>query len=176
MSFQLSCEQFRTMIFYDWKIALTYKDCHARLVQPWGSNAPSDQTAFNCFCQFQRNKFTVQDAPRSGRSSTSVTQQTIDAVRKITEDDLHSTYQQIEAILSISSMAINSIIHDYLTLRKVRARWVRLTLTDEQKQLRVQFCSHSLKKFGEGRSRRVFDIITDDQSCFYHYDSELKEQ
>ena len=26
MSFQLSSEQFRTMIFYDWKIALTYKD------------------------------------------------------------------------------------------------------------------------------------------------------
>ena len=26
MSFQLSHEQFRTMIFYDWKIGLTYKD------------------------------------------------------------------------------------------------------------------------------------------------------
>ena len=36
MSFQLSREQFRTMILYDWKIALTYKDCHARLVQAWG--------------------------------------------------------------------------------------------------------------------------------------------
>ena len=50
------------------------------------------------------------------------------------------------------------------------------TLTDDQKQLRVQFYRHSLKRFEEGRPRRVFDMITADVSCFYHYDPELKEQ
>ena len=69
-------------------------------------------TVFICFRQFQRNKFSVQDAPRLARPSTSVTEQTINAVRKIIEDDPHSTYQQIEAILGISSALINSIIHD----------------------------------------------------------------
>ncbi|CAF4782647.1 unnamed protein product, partial [Rotaria sp. Silwood2] len=87
--------------------------------------------------------------PRSGRPSTSVNEQTIDAVRKIIEDDPHSTYQQIENILGISSTAINSIIHDYLNLRKM---------------------------FEERQSRCVFDIITGDESWFYHYDSKLKEQ
>ena len=159
------------MILYDWKIGLTYKDCHARLVQ-----ASFYHTVFNWFRQFQRNIFTLQHAPRSGRPSKFLTKHTIDAVRKIIEDDPNSTYQQIEAILGISSMAINSIIHDYLNLRKVFARWVPHTLTDDQKQLRVQFCRHSLKRFEEGRSRRVFDIITGDESCFYHYDPQLKEQ
>ena len=69
-------------------------------------------TVFNWFRKFQRNKFSVQDAPRSDRPSTSVTKQTI-------EDDPHSTHQQIEAILGISSTTINSRIHDYLNLRKV---------------------------------------------------------
>ena len=50
------------------------------------------------------------------------------------------------------------------------------TLTDGQKQLRVQLYRHSLKRFEEGRSRRVFNVITGDESCFYHYDPELKEQ
>ena len=50
------------------------------------------------------------------------------------------------------------------------------TLTDDQKQLRVQFYRHSLKRFEDGRSRRVFDIITGDESYFYYYDSQLKEQ
>ena len=50
------------------------------------------------------------------------------------------------------------------------------TLTDDQKQLRVQFCCHSLKRFEEGRSRPMFDIITGDESCFCHDDPELKEQ
>ena len=140
------------------------------------SNAPCDHTVFNCFREFQRNKFTLQHAPRSDRPSTSLTQQTIHVVRKIIKDDPHSTYQQIEAILGISSTTINSINHDYLNLRKVCARWMLHTLTDDQKQLRVQFCRHSLKRFEEGRSRCVFDIVSDDESCFYHYDPELKEQ
>ena len=153
-----------------------YKDYHVRLVQAWGSNAPSDHTVFHCFRQFQPNKFSVQVAPRSGRPSTSLTQQTIDVVRKIIEDNSHSTYQQIEAILGISSKAIDSIIYDYLHLRKVCARWVPHILAVDQKQLRLQFCRHSLKRFEEARSRCVFDIITGDESYFYHYDPELKQQ
>ncbi|CAF3439551.1 unnamed protein product, partial [Rotaria sp. Silwood2] len=92
MSFQLSCKQFRTMILYDWKIGLTYKGSHVRLVQTWGGGeqVPSDHTVFNWFREFQRDNFSVQDAPRSGRPSTSVNEQTIDAVRKIIEDDPHS--------------------------------------------------------------------------------------
>ena len=85
-------------------------------------------------------------------------------------------YQQIEAILGISSTPINSIIHDYLNLRKVGGGWVPHTLTDDQKRLRLQFCRHSLKRFEEGWSRRVFAIITNEESCFYHYDPELEEQ
>ena len=73
-----------------------------------GSNAPSHHTVFNCFREFQSNKFSVQHVPRSASPSTSLTEQTINAVRKIIEDDPHSTYHQIEAILSISSTTINS--------------------------------------------------------------------
>ena len=62
-------------------------------------------------------------------------------------------YQQIEAILGISFTSINSIIHDYLNLRKVCARWTLHALTDNEQQLRLQFCHHSLKRFEEGRSR-----------------------
>ena len=50
------------------------------------------------------------------------------------------------------------------------------TLIGDQKRLRVQFCRHSLKRFEEGRSRHVFDIITGDESRFHHYDPQLKEQ
>ena len=51
--------------------------------------------------------------------------------KKIIEDDPHSTYQQTEAILGISSIAINSRIHDYLNRKKVCDGWVPQTLTDD---------------------------------------------
>ena len=122
------------MTLYDWKISLTYNDCHAHLVQAWrGEQTSSDHTVFNWFHEFQRNKFSVQYAPRSTRPSTSAAEQTIDAVRKIIKDDPHSTYQHIEAILGISSTPTNSIIHGYLNLRTVYAQWMSHTLTDDQK-------------------------------------------
>ncbi len=109
MSFQLSHEQFRTI------------------------QAPSDRTVLNWFHEFQRNNLSVEDAARSSHPKTFVTEQTIDVVRTIIENDPHSTYKQIEDILRISSPAINSIIHDYLKLRKVCTRWVPHQLTNDQK-------------------------------------------
>ena len=50
------------------------------------------------------------------------------------------------------------------------------TLIDDKKQLPLQFCCHSIKRFEEGRSCRVFDIIAGDEFYFYHYDPELKQQ
>jgi HTH domain in Mos1 transposase len=122
MSFELSREQFRTMILYDWKIGLTYKESHVRLVQAWRDQAPSDRTVLNWFHEFQQGNYNVEDADRPGRPRTAVTEETISAVQSIIENDPHSTYQQIEDILGIGSSAVNSIIHDHLNLRKVCAR------------------------------------------------------
>ena len=33
-----------------------------------------------------------------------------------------------------------------------------------------------MKQFEQGRSRRVYDIVTGDESWFHHYDSETKQQ
>ena len=35
MAIELSREQFRTMILYDWRIGLNYKKNHAHLVSAW---------------------------------------------------------------------------------------------------------------------------------------------
>ena len=64
---------------------------------------------------------------------------------------------------SMSSASVSSINHDYLNLGKVCARWVSHQLTDAQKQFCIQFCRQSLKRFEKSRSRRVSDIITDDE-------------
>ncbi|CAF0883577.1 unnamed protein product [Didymodactylos carnosus] len=91
-------------------------------------------------------------------------------------DDPHSTYEQTEHTLGIGSSAVNSIIHEYLKLHKICTRWVPHQLTDDQKQFRIQFYLDSLERFERGQSRSVFDIITGDESWFYHYDPTTKQQ
>ncbi len=49
-------------------------------------------------------------------------------------------------------------------------------LTEDEKQLRIEFCQQSLKRFEEGRSHLVFDIVIGDEPWFYHYDPTTKEQ
>ena len=142
----------------------------------WGNQAPSDRTVLNCFHEYERGKLDVSDLSRSGRTRTALTDEMIDAVGLMIDDDPHVTYQQIEFSFGINSPAIYSILHDHLKLRKVCARWVKHSLTNEQKRLRIEFCCESLKRFEQGRSRHVFDIVTGDELWFHHYDPEIKQQ
>ncbi|CAF1459969.1 unnamed protein product [Didymodactylos carnosus] len=122
MNFELSREQFRTMILYDWKTGLTHNGSHVPLVQAWEDQAPSDRTVRDWYHEFDRSNFSVEDAARSGRPRTAINEETIDAVRSIIEDDPHSTYEQIEHTLGIGSSAVNSIIHEYVKLHKICTR------------------------------------------------------
>jgi hypothetical protein len=59
-------------------------------------------------------------------------------------------------------MAIHTILHEHLSLRKITSRWVPYDLTDDQKRKRVLFCQQNLAKFNEGKWR-ICDIITGDE-------------
>ena len=68
--------------------------------------------------------------PRFGRPHTAVTDEMIDIVRLVIDDDPHVTYQQIEFSLRINLPPIYSILHDHLKLRKVGVQWAPHSLTD----------------------------------------------
>lgn len=53
-------------------------------------------------------------------------------------------------------------------------RSVPYFLTEAQKQEHVDYCLKMLEKFDDGRSKRVLDIVTGDESRFYYYDPEMK--
>jgi hypothetical protein len=91
MTFELSREQFRTMILYNWKIGLTYKESHARLVQARGNQAPSVRTVLNWFHEFRQSNFSVEDAIHLNHSPTAVTEETFNAVPAVSEDYSNGT-------------------------------------------------------------------------------------
>jgi hypothetical protein len=80
MSFHISDEKFRSMVLYDWKIGLTYKDSHARLVQAWGDQAPSDRTILDWIHEFEQSNFSIENLVYLERSSTVVTEETFNSV------------------------------------------------------------------------------------------------
>mgnify|MGYP006940065011 FL=1 len=54
-----------------------------------------------------------------------------------------------------------------LQLRKITARWVPNILTENQRFERVRICKENLEKFNR-ETWRLCDVITGDESWFYH--------
>ena len=104
----------------------------------------------------------MEDAPHIDRLRTAVTLENLEVVHQLVVVDPHTTYQQIENILQIGSAATETILHEYLGLRKSRCRSMPYFLTETQKRDRVDYCLEMLEKFDGGRSKRVYDIITCD--------------
>ena len=100
----------------------------------------------------------------------------MDQVLELVIQDSHVTYAQIEHETGLSSGTINVIIQKELCLRKLCARWIPHSLTLEQKSVRVDFCKIMLKRFDNGTSRAVSDILTGDETWIYNYDPETKQQ
>ncbi len=103
-----------------------------------------------------------------------VTLENLEVIHQLVVVDPYTAYQQIEDISQIRSAATEAILHDYLGLRMITYRSVAYFMTEAQKQEHVDYCLKILEKFDDGRSRRVLDIATGDESQFYYYDPEMK--
>ena len=141
-------------------------DIHQELTTVYGAQALCYSTVQKWSKFFREGNMQIEDEPRSGRPVTKATQENIDLVRRLIEEDPHSTYDDIEEQTELSSGTISRIIHDHLKLKKISSRWVPHDLTAEQKQLRVEFCRKNLRKLEEG-AWRLCDIMTGDEIWIY---------
>ncbi|CAH2010775.1 unnamed protein product [Acanthoscelides obtectus] len=106
---ELNREHFRAIIYYNFQRQLTQQECLAELLY---------STISRWYGEFKRGRLSLGDDPRVGAPKTAVTQENVDAVRKLIIEDRHVTYREIEASLKISKTSI-------IRSRSVRKRWSR---------------------------------------------------
>lgn len=172
----LSRENFRAMIFYDFRCHISQQESYDRLRLAFHDEAPSRATVYNWFNEFKRGRTNLTDDLREGRPSTATTEDNISVVRRMIETDKRVTYQQIRTSLGIGMSQVHKILHEHLAVRKLCARWIPHNLTEAQKLRRVDWCREMIQKFNGGDSNAVFDILTGDESWIYCYDPETKRQ
>ncbi|KAI6649873.1 Histone-lysine N-methyltransferase SETMAR [Oopsacas minuta] len=154
----LNGEHFHAVIFYDFKIGLTHRDCHERLTQAFPSSSPSFPTVTNWYREFSRKRESLGDAPRTGRPQTATTTDHIEMVRSLVVEDRQITYNMIQSTLGISAWAVSKILHEDLGLHKLDSWWILHLLTDSQNQDRIDWCKSMLVKFDMGKSSRISQI------------------
>lgn len=164
------------MIYYDFKKGLTPLQCYKSLSETFVSSCPSRATVYFWFNEFRRGRQTVKDDPRSGRPNEVVTDTNVQRVRKLIERDPHCTYGIIQATLHVSSTTVHTILHRHLGLRRRCCRWIPHSLSQDQKEARVEWCRLMLDKYAEGTSKSVFNIVTGDETWVYTFDPKSKQQ
>lgn len=172
----LTRKDFRAMIFYDFKSSLSPHECSTRLQNAFGVEAPHLSTVRRWYAEFNRGRVSLDDEFREGRPSTAVTEENVAAVRRLIEENRRITYDEIRGQLGIGMSQIQKILHENLKVRKLCCRWIPHELTSGQKRARVDWCQEMLRKYKNGCSNGVYNIVTGDETWIYCYDPEKKQQ
>ena len=148
---ELERRDYRAMIYYDFRRGLSQEECLKLLLETFSYAAPSRATVFRWFAEFRRGRESLQDDPHPGRPPTAALPETISAVEKMLKVDGRMTYIMMQERINIGATALNTILHEHLKVRKVSARWVPHSLTEEQKERRVSWCQFMLENFDNGK-------------------------
>jgi [histone H3]-lysine36 N-dimethyltransferase SETMAR len=159
-------EQLRFYIRTRTILEVNPKTIHEELTLAYGPEVVSYSTVQKWSQLFREGRIEVEDDPRSGRPVSVPTEENINLVREVIDQDPHATYDDIVEETSLSRWAVGTIIHDHLKLEKVSSRWVPHELTPQQKQDRVNFCKENLAKF-RSNSWRLCNIVTGDETWIY---------
>ena len=83
--------------------------------------------------------------------------------------------EEIAQALGISHGSVSTILHDRLGMRKLTARWIPKSLSDEQMATRVSVCSAFFKRF-RSKDDFLLRIVTVDETWVHYYEPENKAQ
>ena len=81
--------------------------------------------------------------------------------------------QEIAQALGISHGSVSTILHDRLGMRKLTARWVPKSLSDDQMATRASVCSVLFKRF-KSKDDFLLCLVTVDETWVHYYEPENK--
>ena len=96
-------------------------------------------------------------------------------VRDLVYSDRRIQVEEIAQALGISHGSVSTILHDRLGMRKLTARCVPNSLSDEKVATRASVCSALLKRF-RSKDDFLLHLVTVDETWVHYYEPEYKAQ
>jgi transposase len=87
-------------------------------------SAPGKSTVEKWFAKFKRGEMSIEDDARSGHPKDAVTDKNIKKVHKIILNDRKVKLIEIAGTLKISKKRVEHIVHEYLDMQKLCAKWL----------------------------------------------------
>jgi transposase len=157
------------------KVGKTPAETYEMLQNVYGDESSSRSSVFEWFKRFKDGREDHQDDPRSGRPSTSRNADTVENVPEMVTRDRRLALRVMLDELNINKETIRQILHEDLRKRKICAKFVPHSLTDEQKQRRLISCQDFIQTCQDNLS--FLDcIVTGDESWVFQYDPNTKRR
>ena len=96
-------------------------------------------------------------------------------VRDLVYSDRRIQVEEIAQTSGISHGSVSTILHDRVGMRKLTARWVHKSLSDEQMATRASVCSALLKCL-RSKDDFLLRLVTVDETWVHYYEPENKAQ
>ncbi|XP_029174521.1 uncharacterized protein LOC114943111 [Nylanderia fulva] len=140
------------------------------LTVAYGESTLSKKNVYKWYKLFQEGLENVNDEPRSGRPSTSKTDENVQEVKEIVLKNRRITIREIADDLNISFGSCQSILTDVLGMTRVSAKFVP-KLNFDQKQRRMNIGQDMLNDVNDDPDL-LKRVITGDETWVYDYDVE----
>ncbi|XP_050528011.1 protein GVQW3-like [Daktulosphaira vitifoliae] len=145
------------------------------LTVAYGESALSKKNVYKWCKLFQDGREDANDEPRSGRPSTSTTDENVKAVKKIVLENRRITIREVAEDVGISVGSCHEVFSDILGMRRVSAKIVPKLLNFDQKNRRMSIALELLNDVNDDPDL-LKRVITGDESWVYGYDIETKVQ
>ena len=115
---ELTRENFRVIIYYDFRRGLSKQKCMDQLISTFSDKAPPYSTVKRWYNEFNPGHHSLTDQFCKVRPKSVVGPENINTVQKLIMQDRHVTYCEIKATFGISSTSIYKILHEHLAVNK----------------------------------------------------------
>ena len=89
---ELTCENFSTMIYYDFRCGLSRQECSDQLISTFDDEASFYATLKRWYNEFNRGCHSLTDEFRKGRPKSVIGSENINSVQKLIRQDRHVIY------------------------------------------------------------------------------------
>ena len=166
---EISRENFRAMIFYDYKYNLTLKQCIDRLHLAFGDEAPSNRTVYNLFAKFQSGRtFLVMNSVKVVHPRLLLPLMLMLCVKWLSETS-------IPRDSGILRHWYESNTYDFAWSLERTKTLQSLDPTQFDRSSKYRLVLNRVKKFNRGWSNLVYNIVTGDEIWIYSYEPESKQ-
>ena len=139
--------EYRVLIKHYFLRKKTVTETKERLDKYYGNSAPSISMLKKWFTEFRCGRTSTSDAKRSGRPKEVITPDIVDKIHGMILDDRRMKVCEVAEAVGISTERVHHILHEYLDMRKLSARWVPRLLTLDHKRNRVTTSKECLFHF-----------------------------